>query len=143
MSDVETRGRKQVVTKGEVLDILEDKRWHTAAEIANTLDVCRATISSRVKEIATDGHIVLMGRDGYLLTSQEDITDEDAARAIERMSTWMIAVVTRQAMSAKPMKRLLMEARKLLPKTTTERNIVRKYLVQLTHLIDFTEVDEA
>ena len=139
----ETRGRKQAVSKGEVLDALSDKQWHTAADIAEGFEVSRATVSSRVKDIATDGHTVLMGREGYKLVEPEDITDEDVARAVERMSTWMIGVVTRQAMSARPMKRLLAAARKLLPKTPDERQAVRRYLVQLTHLIDFTEIDES
>jgi len=54
----------------------------------------------------------------------------------------MIGTVTRQAMSAKPVKKLLAAARKLLPKTRDERVIVRKYLVQLTHLIDWDEADD-
>jgi len=33
-------------------------------------------------------------------------------------------------------------ARKMLPKTKDERMIVRKYLVQLTHLIDWQESED-
>ena len=140
MSD-ETRGRRQAVTKGEVMEMLLDKKWHTATEVAEVFDVARSTINKRVKEIAVDGHVVLMGQNGYKLTDVGDITDDDAALAVEKMSMWMIAIVTRQAMTAKPMKRLLTAARKMLPKTMQERQAVRKYLVQLTHMIDFTEID--
>ena len=70
------------------------------------------------------------------------MTDEEAAVEIERMTNRMIEIVTRQALVAQIMKKLTGEARKLLPKTPEERQIVRKYLVQLTHLIDFQEIEE-
>jgi len=139
---IETRGRKQIIGKESILEILLDKKWHTNAEIATELDVCPATIRSRIKEIARDGYVVLMGADGYRLMNQEDITDEDAALAVATMTRWMLNIVARQAMAAKPMKRLMNEARRLLPKTAEERVIVRKYLVQLTHLIDFQDIED-
>lgn len=39
-------------------------------------------------------------------------------------------------------KKLMVEARKLLPKNREEKRIVRTYLAQLTHLIDFAEIDD-
>ncbi len=58
------------------------------------------------------------------------------------MTRRMVVIVDLQAIVARVMRKLAGEARKLLPKTPEERQIVRKYLVQLTHLIDFQEIDE-
>ena len=132
-----TRGRNQVLTKEEVFEDLSDKNWHNKYEIATNHDVCASTVASRVKELVADGWAILIGKNGYRFQEPEDITDEDAAQAVERMTRWMIGIVTRQAIAAKPIKRLLAQARKLLPKSREERIIVRKYLVQLTHLIDW------
>lgn len=139
---IESRGRQKVLSKEEVFEVLSDKEWHSKHKIADSYGVSASTVSARVKELAEDGWAILTGVDGYLLQEPEDITDEDAARAVEKMTRWMIGVVTRQAMSAKPMKRLLGKARKLLPKSRDERTIVRKYLVQLTHLIDWQDSEE-
>lgn len=121
---------------------LSDKQWHTTGEIADEHDVSIPTIGSRIKELAKDGFGILASRNGYKLVEIGDISDEDAAREIERMTNRMIEIVTRQAIVAQVMKKLTGEARKLLPKTPEERQIVRKYLVQLTHLIDFQEIEE-
>jgi len=138
----ENRGRKQSVTKEEIFDYLSDKRWHTKLEIAASYEVCPSTVSKRIKELVIDGWGIITGSLGYMLTEPADITDEDMARAIERMVNYMVGIVARQALNAKPMKRLMAAARKMLPKTKDERMIVRKYLVQLTHLIDWQESED-
>jgi biotin operon repressor len=130
------------LTKEEVLESLQDKEWHTTAELASEKEVSNPTIGNRIKELAKDGFGILAGRKGYKLVEIGDVTDEEAAREIERMTQRMIEIVGRQALVAKMMRRLAGEAKKLLPKTPEERQIVRKYLVQLTHLIDFQEIDE-
>ena len=130
------------VTKESVLDALSDKEWHTTSEMANTYGVSLPTIGNRVKELAKDGFGILASRNGYKLVEIGDVTDDEAALEIERMTNRMIEIVTRQALVAHVMKKLTGEARKLLPKTPEERKIVRKYLVQLTHLIDFQEIEE-
>jgi biotin operon repressor len=139
---IESRGRYKVLSKEEVFEALSDKEWHRKLEIAGSYGVSASTVSARVRELAEDGWAILTGVDGYRLQEPEDISDEDAARAVEKMTRWMMGVVTRQAISAKPMKRLLGKARKILPKSRDERTIVRKYLVQLTHLIDWDESEE-
>ena len=138
----ETRWRKQVVSKEEVFAELQDNKWHSKRDMANHFDVSSGTIAARVRDLAEDGKAVLMGRFGYRFVAASDITDEETAEAIQAMSRWMIGIVTRQAMTARPMKRLMTEARKMLPKSKDERQIVRKYLVQLTHLIDWNEEEE-
>lgn len=134
--------RPQVISKEEIREYLMDGEWHTKAEIANHFNVCSATIAARMFDLAKDGVSSIIGLAGYRIIEPEDITDEDTALAVERMIGYMIGTVTRQAMSSKPMKRLMAEARKLLPKTSEERMIVRKYLIQLTHLIDWQETEE-
>ena len=136
------RGRPQAVSKDAVFEALSDGDWHTKKELANDFDVCASTVASRVRELVADGWGVIVGPGGYQLVEASDITDEEAAVAVERFARYMIGTVTRQAMSAKPVKKLLAAARKLLPKTRDERVIVRKYLVQLTHLIDWDEADD-
>lgn len=129
-------------SKEEVFDILSDKKWHTTAAMAEELGVSSPTIGNRVKGLVADGWPVLAGRNGYCLVEAEDITDEEEAREIERMMRRMVAIVMRQALVAKPMKRLAARARKLLPKSKEERGIIRRYLVQLTHLIDFQDIED-
>lgn len=139
---LENRGRKKIITKEEVFDFLSDKKWHTKYEIADHFDVHPSTISKRIKELVIDGWGVLTGMEGYMLTETTDITDEDMARAVQKMCNYMVGIVARQALNAKPMKRLMAAAKKMLPKTKEERMIVRKYLVQLTHLIDWQEYED-
>ena len=134
--------RKQAVSKQEVFAELQDGQWHSKRELASIFNVSRATVAARVKGLAEDGKAVLMGRFGYRFVEASDITGEEIAEAVQAMSQWMIGVVTRQAMAANPMKRLLKASRKMLPKSKEERQIVRKYLVQLTHLIDWNEEEE-
>ena len=100
------------------------------------------TVGKRVAALCRDGWPVLAGNSGYRLMIAEDITDAEEAQLVERMLQRMVAIVLRQALVAKPMKKLAGEARKLLPKTPEERKIVRKYLVQLTHLIDFQDIED-
>ncbi len=128
--------------KEDVLDYLKDKEWHTTGEMARIMDVSKPTIGNRVKDLVRDGNGILAGKNGYKFMEVEDVTDEIAAQEIERMTQRMLEIVGRQALVAKAMKKLSIEARKLLPKTPEERQIVRKYLVQLTHLIDFQEIEE-
>jgi biotin operon repressor len=130
------------VSKESVLESFSDKQWHTTEQIANEHGVSGPTIGKRVKELVIDGFGILAGNNGYKLVEIEDVSDEEAAIEIERMTKRMVEIVTRQAIIAPMMKRLNGAARKLLPKTAEERQIVRKYLVQLTHLIDFSEIDE-
>ena len=138
----ETRGRKKSINKEEVFDFLSDKKWHTKFEVAASFGVHPSTISKRVRDLVIDGWGIMTGLKGYMLTEPTDITDEDIARAVQRMTNYMVGVVARQALNAKPMKRLMAAARKMLPKTQEERMIVRKYLVQLTHLIDWQEAED-
>jgi len=138
----ETRGRAKSITKEEIFDFLSDKRAHKKSEIAISFEVHPSTVAKRIKELVIDGWGIVTGSFGYLLTEPTDITDEDTARAIQRMVNYMIGIVARQALNAKPMKRLMAAARKMLPKTQEERMIVRKYLVQLTHLIDWQEAED-
>jgi len=131
------------VSKESVLRSLKDKNWHTCSEIAEELDTSQVTVGKRVKGLVTDGFAILAGRNGYRLREPEDINDEESAREIEQMLQRMINIVLRQSLVAKPIKTLAIEARKLLPKDPEERAIVRKYLVQLTHLIDFRDLDDS
>jgi|ETNvirnome_2_300_1030623.scaffolds.fasta_scaffold01903_8 biotin operon repressor len=136
MSDLRVR-----VTKEQVYDFLSDKEWHKRKEIARTFKVTTRTISSRMTELARDGVSLINGKDGYRFVEPDDVDDE-IAQDIERMARWVVGIVSRQALSAKPMKKLMTRARKLLPQDKEERLIVRKYLVQLTHLIDWDEADD-
>lgn len=128
--------------KEDVLELLQDKQWHTTGEMADEMEVSRPTLGNRMKQLAEDGFGILAGHNGYKLMEIEDVTDEEAAREIEQMNQRLIAIVTRQAIVARAMKRLSREASKLLPKTPGERQILRKYLINLTRLIDFIEADE-
>lgn len=128
--------------KESVLELLGDREWHTTESMANEVEVSKRTLGRRVKELVSDGNGILAGPMGYKLMEVEDVTDEEAARDIERMSQRMMEIVMRQAIAARTVKRLAIEARRFLPKTPEERQIVRKYLMQLTHLIDFQEFDE-
>jgi len=130
------------LSKEEVYQYLSDKKWHTRTELAEVFAVHFSTVSNRVTELMRDGVSILIGNEGYRLTKAEDITDEDIAISVEHMVRWMVGTVARQAVSGKPIKRLLSSARKLLPKTKEEKIAIRKYLVQLTHLIDWDEADE-
>jgi hypothetical protein len=134
-------GTMAKVTKEEVYEYLKDKQWHTKADIASDMGCGVDAIGARLKELSEDNVAILCGSDGVRFCEISDITDEDAARAIERMTAWIVGIVSRQALNAVPMKKLMAEAKKLLPKTTEEKRIVRKYLVQLTHLIDWDEAD--
>lgn len=137
-----SRNESKECTKENVYDHLEDKRWHTTAEMAEKFAVSLPTVGNRIKKLVADGVGILAGPNGYKLTKKEDVDNEEAAREIERMLRRMISIVMRQALVAKPMKALAKEASKLLPKNPEERMIVRKYLVQLTHLIDFQEIED-
>lgn len=130
------------VSKESVLEYLSDKEWHITEEMAQEFGVSNPTIGTRIKDLAKDGFGILASRKGYKLVEVGDVSDEEAAREIERMTRRMVEIVARQALVAKVMRKLAGEARKLLPKTPEERQIVRKYLVQLTHLIDFQEIEE-
>jgi hypothetical protein len=130
------------VTKEEVYEFYKDGNWHAKSEAATYFGVSETTIKSRLRDLARDNVLLVCGNRGLKLIRPEDVTTADDAIIVEGMARWMLGVVTRQAMSAKPIKKLMSEARKLLPKSTNERQIVRKYLVQLTHLIDFQEIEE-
>ncbi len=136
------------VTKEEIYDALGTGCWTTKRELAETFECHPRTASHRVTDLIKDGVSIINGSKGYRLVVPADINDEDeetvreTARDVEKMMRWMVATVTRQAFAAKPMKKLMTRARKLLPKDKEERMIVRKYLVQLTHLIDWEEADE-
>lgn len=135
-------GRKKIISKEEVYEFLREGRWTTAAQLAAHFGVTTSTIRERVRELLRDDVPVLAGPSGYCIMKTDDVTDTDVARSIERIARYMIGTVARQAMIAKPVRRLMTEARKLLPKDQTERAIVRKYLVQLTHMIDFDDADQ-
>ena len=137
MNDLRTK-----VTKEEVYDHLLDKEDHTKKEMAKHFDVSPSTIRIKLSELVRDGVSLISGEAGYRYVEPGDMDDEMTARAVEKMTRWIIATVARQAFSAKPMKKLMTRARKLLPKDKEERLIVRKYLVQLTHLIDWEETEE-
>jgi biotin operon repressor len=135
------RNEKKECTKENVYDHLGDKKWHTTAEMAQEFSVSLPTVGSRIKKIVKDGVGILAGPNGYKRVEKEDV-DEEVARDILKMMRRMVTIIMRQAMVAKPMKVLAKEAVKLLPKNPEERAIVRKYLVQLTHLIDFQELED-
>jgi len=128
-----------VVTKEELYDFYKDGEWHTKAEAMAYFDVSESTIGKRLRDLANDGVLMVCGQYGLKLMRPGDVSTEDDAIIIESMTRWMVGIVTRQAISAKPMKKLMTEARKLLPKSDQEKMIVRKYLVQLTNLIDWDE----
>jgi len=133
--------RTMAVTKQEVYEVFDDSQWHTKKEIAEVFGCSPKTISHRVTDLVKDGVSIINGSQGYRIITPSEV-DEESARDIEKMMRWIVASVTRQAFSAKPMKKLMTKARALLPKSKEERMIVRKYLVQLTHLIDWNEAGE-
>ena len=139
---MEKKNETKRLSKEDVYDYLGDKTWHTTGEMAKEFEVSNPTVGNRIKKLVSDGLGILAGPNGYKLTEKEDVDNEEAAREIEKMSRRMIAIVMRQALVAKPMKILTKEAVKLLPKDPRERAIVRKYIVQLTHLIDFQELED-
>lgn len=133
--------RMQEITKEDVYDYMSDNNWHTVGDIALAQGCCKATVREKLKLLAKDKQPMISGNDGIKLVDA-DTLDEDIAREVEKMTRWMIAIVTRQALTAKPIKKLMLEARKLLPKSKEDKQTIRRYLVQLTHLIDFNEIDE-
>ena len=132
----------QKVTKEEVCKELEDGNWHTKGDIAASFGVSGRTISKRVTDLIKDEVSIINGQKGLRIVKPSDVVDNDIARDIEKMTRWIIGIVTRQALSAKPMKKLMTKARALLPRDAEEKAIVRKYLVQLTHLIDWDEATD-
>ena len=136
-------GRNQAVTKEEVYEYLSDSAWHTTKDIATSFMVTKTTITKRLRDLARDEVPLINGNKGYRLVRPEDVTDIDTALDIERMTGWIVGVVNRQALTARPMRGLLEGARALLPQSKEERAVVRKYLVHLTHLIDWSDVEDA
>jgi hypothetical protein len=131
----------QAISKEQVFDALADNQWHRYSKLIRELEVCKETVRSRVGELLDDGWCVISGPRGIKLIDKDDM-NEETAQEVLAMVPWIVGLVSAMAARAIPIKRIMPEVRKCLPKTPEERKYLRSMMVRITHLIDWQEYEE-
>lgn len=135
------RGRPIKVSPEQVFEYLSDGDWHTVAEMAEAMDCGHATIRNRLRDLLDDGFMVLKGRAGARLVDGENM-DQVTIEEIGAMLHWLFKSVSSMTHHAVPVKKMLPEIRKALPRTKSERQYLRSITVRITHLIDWDSIDD-
>ena len=139
-NDDDNRSRTKISAE-QVYEILADGEWHTTAEMSGTIKCGADTIRGRVREILDDGHMVLKGPKGMRLATGTEL-DQETMDEIRAMINWVFKSVGSMAKHSVPIKKVLPQMRKALPKTVAERNYLRTIMVKVTHLIDWESIDD-
>ena len=142
VSDINVgRGRPVKISTEQVYEYLSDGEWHTTADIATAMDCAPETIRKRVKDLLDDSHLVIKGPRGVKL-ADDTALDTETIDEIGAMLKWVFAGVGSMAKHAVPVKKVMPQIRKSLPKTTRERDYLRSVMVKVTHLIDWESIDD-
>lgn len=135
-------GRPQKVTPLEVLDEIRDLGRTTKQEVADRLNVCTATIGSRLKDLRDNGDPVLFDNDGlFFLDGIESVSDIEA---LAKYRDWIIKTLIGTARCSKPVKPLTLEFREKFKELTTrqERVEFKKFFNSMGRLVEYLVIDD-
>lgn len=135
-------GRPLKVTPLEVLEVIKDSNRTTKGAIAEELDVCEATVSSRLKDLRDNGDAVLFDSDGlYFFDGIQSVNDIEA---LTKYRDWIIKTLIGTARCSKPIKPLTLEFREKFKELTTrqERVEFKKFFNNMTRLVEYLVIDD-
>lgn len=131
------------VTPQEIKEMLE-KEQYTKSELADIFNVCKETISNKLRELRKDGEPIIHTSNGLLILTKENLSDEEISDSFRVFIEWIMKIMKGMMICAKPVKPLLPMLRRSLKDSMSpeERKHLTESCVKIKGLLDYIETEE-